>query len=388
MDFGIARTQSLLTASGQVMGTPGYMAPEVLEDASYSRQADVYSAGVVLYEMMAGANPFAGQTVAATLRNVLTLQLPSLLTLRPDLPPSLAQAIMACVARDPRQRPPDLSHLLEVVRSMLASANGAAMESPRPAADATQSLLGFPSTRRRRRTSRARTGAAILIAGALVVGVRFGLRPAPPPSPSPFSSEPAAAAASPGAALAITPPSVAVVPTRTPPSRPAAAPSVPAQHPTAPAPTPPRPTERALGEPETTAPAPAPPTLAPAVIAAPSPGEPPASGGHEAGRDARPRPAEAQPAALSAIEPKTVRRGSTFRLDVSGTGLRALHRARVLRGGRPAAGIGVVRQEMVSASLFRIVVLVDEEAALGSYSIALVDDEGHVTNSIGFEVIL
>jgi hypothetical protein len=43
---------------------------------------------------------------------------------------------------------------------------------------------------------------------------------------------------------------------------------------------------------------------------------------------------------------------------------------------------------MVSASLFRIVVLVDEEAALGSYAVALVDGEGRVTNSIGFEVIL
>ena len=388
MDFGIARTQSLLTASGQVMGTPGYMAPEVLEDASYSRQADVYSAGVVLYEMMTGANPFAGQTVAATLRNVLTLQLPSLLTLRPDLPPPLAQAIMACLARDPRQRPPDLSHLLEVVRGMLASANGAAMEAPRPAADATQSLLDVPSTKRRRRTSRARAGAAILIVGALVVGVRWGLRPTPPPSapPSPFPSEPVAAAASPGV-VSITPPSVAVVPTRTAPSRPATAPSVPAPHPTAPAPTLREDAERALGQPETTLPAPAPPTLAPAVTAAPSPGEPPATG-RDAGGDARPRPAEAPAAALSAIEPKTVRRGSTFRLDVSGPGLRARHRARVLRGGRLAAGIGVVREEMVSASLFRIVVLVDEEAALGSYSIALVDDEGHVTNSIGFEVIL
>ena len=91
---------------------------------------------------------------------------------------------------------------------------------------------------------------------------------------------------------------------------------------------------------------------------------------------------------LTAIEPKTVRRGSTFRLDVSGTGLQAQHRARVLRGGRPASGIGVVRQELLSAGIFRLVVLVDEEAALGSYSVALVDGEGRITNSIGFEVIL
>jgi hypothetical protein len=164
--------------------------------------------------------------------------------------------------------------------------------------------------------------------------------------------------------------------------------SSPVRHPEAPAPARPERGEGALGEPETTSPAAAPPTLAPAAApTVPSQGEAPSSRGGAA-TDPRPRPAEAPPAALSAIEPKTVRRGSTFRLDVAGSGLRAQHRARVLRAGRPAAGIGVVRQEMVSATLFRIVVLVDAEATLGSYSIALVDAEGHVTNSIGFEVIL
>jgi serine/threonine-protein kinase len=389
MDFGIARTESFLTASGQVMGTPGYMAPEVLEDATYSRQADVYSAGVVLYEMMAGANPFAGQTVAATLTNVLTLQIPPLLSLKPDLPAPLAQAIMACVARDPRQRPADLSHLLEVVRALLASADGAVMEAPHAAAGATQSLLGVPSTRRRRRASRARAGAAaILIAGAVVLGMRLGRRAPPPSSAPPSPPERVAAAASPVSVPLVTPTPVTVAPARTPPSRPSAPPPVAVRSATPAAPALATPTDTTPGAPETTFPASVPPTPAPAVSVAPSPARPPAGRGREAGEDARPRPDEAPAPALSAIEPKTVRRGSTFRLDVSGTGLRAQHRARVLRGGRPAAGMGVVRQEMVSASLFRIVVLVDEDAALGSYSIALVDDEGRITNSVGFEVIL
>jgi serine/threonine protein kinase len=389
MDFGIARTESFLTASGQVMGTPGYMAPEVLEDATYSRQADVYSAGVVLYQMMAGANPFAGQTVAATLRNVLTLQVPPLLTLKPDLPPSLAEAIMACVARDPRQRPADLSHVLDVVRALLVSADGAVMEAPRAAADATRSLLDVPSTKRRRKASRARAGAAaILIAGTVVLGVRFGRRAPPPSSAPPSPPERVAVAASPVSVPLVTPAPVTVAPARTSPARPSPPAPFPVRSATTALPALPAHADTAPAVPETTSPSSVPPTPAPAVSVAPSPREPPGARGREAGEDARPRPAEAPVPALSAIEPKTVRRGSTFRLDVSGTGLRAQHRARVLRGGRPAAGMGVVRQEMVSASLFRIVVLVDEDAALGSYAIAFVDDEGRSTNSVGFEVIL
>jgi eukaryotic-like serine/threonine-protein kinase len=387
MDFGIARTQSLLTASGQVMGTPGYMPPEVLEDASYSRQADVYSAGVLLYEMLAGANPFAGQTVAATLRNVLTVQVPPLRALRPELPEPLVQAIMACLARDPRQRPPDLSHLLEVVRAMLASADGAAMETPRPATDATRSLLDVPSTRRRRRASRARAAAAaMLVVGTVVVAVSHGLRP--PSSALPSPSPRAGVLASPVASPLVASSPIAVAPARTPAARPDPFPSAPVRRAAtiatpAAAATP----ETTLGAPAAISPAP-PPTPAPAASLMPFGREPRPDRDREGREGARPAAPEKPPALLSAIEPKTVRRGSTFRLDVSGTGLHAQHRARVLRGGRPAAGIGVVRQEMVSASLFRIVVLVDEEAVLGSYAVALVDGEGRVTNSVGFEVIL
>jgi eukaryotic-like serine/threonine-protein kinase len=388
MDFGIARTQSLLTASGQVMGTPGYMAPEVLEDASYSRQADIYSAGVLLYEMMVGSNPFAGQTVAATLNNVLTLQLPPLLAVRPDLPPPLAQAIMACLARNPRLRPPDLSALLEAVRASMGSTGTVSIEMPHATVDATRSLLDVPSTRRRRRASRARVAAAIFAMGGVAAAVRWGLGPAPSrPSAVPPPSERVAVIASPVPSPLVASSPIAVAPTRTPAARPGASPSAPSSR-AAKTATPAAAATPAtiIGPPAATSPAP-PSTPAPAASLKPSADEPRPDRDRESRDGARPTATEA-PVLLSAIEPKTVRRGSTFRLDVSGTGLQAQHRARVLRGGQPAAGIGVVRQEMVSANLFRIVVLVDEEAALGSYAVALVDGEGRVTNSIGFEVIL
>jgi hypothetical protein len=93
-------------------------------------------------------------------------------------------------------------------------------------------------------------------------------------------------------------------------------------------------------------------------------------------------------ARLLAVAPATVRRGSAFRLELRGSALRPDHRARVLRGRRDATGIAVVRQEVVSPTLVSVVVLVDEDAPLGSYSIALLDGDGHMTNSVGFEVIL
>jgi hypothetical protein len=117
-DFGIAQLAGApsLTATGEVVGTLAYMAPEQAEGERAGEAADVYSLALTLYECWAGANPVARPTPAATARAIGTA-LPSLREYRPDLPPRLTERVDACLLPAPDQRPP-----LDALHSALAAA--------------------------------------------------------------------------------------------------------------------------------------------------------------------------------------------------------------------------------------------------------------------------
>ena len=104
-DFGIARLvgDDPMTRTGDVVGTLAYMAPEQAEGHETGAPADVYSLALVLYEGLAGHNPVAGGSPAATARRV-GRPLPPLGRTRDDLPPSLSAAIDRAVSIDPDQR--------------------------------------------------------------------------------------------------------------------------------------------------------------------------------------------------------------------------------------------------------------------------------------------
>lgn len=115
-DFGIARatdaarasagSDSGLTRAGTSLGTPAYMSPEqAAGDPQVSHLADLYSLGVLGYEMLAGRPPFTGDTPQEILAEKLTRAAPDLLEFRPDTPAWLAGLIMRCLERDPTRRP-------------------------------------------------------------------------------------------------------------------------------------------------------------------------------------------------------------------------------------------------------------------------------------------
>jgi hypothetical protein len=106
MDFGIAALAGAapLTATGEVVGTLAYMAPEQAEGEHAGPEADVYSLGLTLYEAWAGENPVARRTPAQTARQI-GMPVSSLAELRPDLPEPLVTQIDACLDPDPRNRP-------------------------------------------------------------------------------------------------------------------------------------------------------------------------------------------------------------------------------------------------------------------------------------------
>ncbi|MFN2613413.1 MAG: protein kinase [Actinomycetota bacterium] len=105
-DFGIARSlsDSSMTATGTVMGTAHYSAPEQVRGESAGPPSDIYSVGVVLYEMLAGRRPFQGDTAVAVALARLSEDPPSPRTLRPALPQQLDALVMRALARDPAAR--------------------------------------------------------------------------------------------------------------------------------------------------------------------------------------------------------------------------------------------------------------------------------------------
>ncbi len=105
-DFGVARLSegTRMTRSGTQVGTPYYMAPEAWEGKSLDAQADIWSLGVLLFEMLAGQVPFGGDTGPVVMTKVLTTQPPDLKKLRTDLPPDLVQLNRRMLTRDKKRR--------------------------------------------------------------------------------------------------------------------------------------------------------------------------------------------------------------------------------------------------------------------------------------------
>jgi serine/threonine-protein kinase len=118
-DFGIARAaeaDSHLTATGVAVGTPAYMSPEqALGEREVDGRSDIYSLGVVAYQMLTGALPFtAANTPAMMMKHVSEMPRP-LMELRPDLPPGLAAAVERALAKRPEDRWQDAAAFRDAV---------------------------------------------------------------------------------------------------------------------------------------------------------------------------------------------------------------------------------------------------------------------------------
>lgn len=106
LDFGLARLASYAgdADSAHIEGTPAYIAPEQIEKRAVDRRADLYSLGIVLYEMVTGHPPFKADSASAlTLKHINELPR-NPREIRPDLPPGLIRVIMTCLEKRPEKR--------------------------------------------------------------------------------------------------------------------------------------------------------------------------------------------------------------------------------------------------------------------------------------------
>ncbi len=126
-DFGIAKALSdigsgTLTGTGVAIGTPAYMSPEqAAGDREIDATSDIYSLGVVAYEMLTGEVPFKAPTVAGILLKQVTQPVPDIMTTREDCPEELATTVMRCLDKEPENRWPTADALRRALESRTAA---------------------------------------------------------------------------------------------------------------------------------------------------------------------------------------------------------------------------------------------------------------------------
>jgi serine/threonine-protein kinase len=188
-DFGIARSLDVehgLTQTGTVLGTSNYLSPEQASGKATTASTDVYSLGVVLFELLTAEVPFPGDNFVAVAMKHINDPVPDLLEKRPDVPLRLAAAVERAMAKDPDGRFPTMDQFAWELRQCLA-------ELDTPDAERTvikQSPVLKQSRPHPARTSRSRAPVyaiiALLAIAAIVAGI-LGLggskgKPAPAPS--------------------------------------------------------------------------------------------------------------------------------------------------------------------------------------------------------------
>ena len=183
-DFGIARSlaQEGLTADGRVLGTTDYVSPEQALGHAVSGQSDLYSLGIVMFEMLTGDVPFKGENQVAVAMKHVREDLPDVQVRRPEVSAALAAVLDRATAKELDRRYPDAAALIADLEDVLAIETSRAGQ---VTGEATAVLRSLPETTRRRLPLRARRSTKTIVALvgliatiAVVVTVLLGVRQA------------------------------------------------------------------------------------------------------------------------------------------------------------------------------------------------------------------
>ena len=144
-DFGIAHLSwAPMTRSGEVLGTPAYMAPEQIATGDVSPATDVYALGLVAFEMLTGARAFSGRSYAELLMRVIDKPPASAHAQNPLLPPDVDAVMEGVLAKDPDERFTSAAAFVRALRSALGLTDSPIARAARRLAMGARTLLGRP----------------------------------------------------------------------------------------------------------------------------------------------------------------------------------------------------------------------------------------------------
>ncbi|MFN2611880.1 MAG: protein kinase [Solirubrobacterales bacterium] len=168
-DFGIARSleQSGMTATGRVLGTTDYVSPEQAMGEDVDERSDVYSLGVVLYEMLTGEVPFSAETQVGVAMKHVHEDLPDVTRLRPEASAALAGVIERATSKDLEYR---YSSVVEMLDDLEGALEVEAARRGKTTGEATAVLDSVPR-KRRQLAAPSRTSMAGIVMGVLGVGL-------------------------------------------------------------------------------------------------------------------------------------------------------------------------------------------------------------------------
>ncbi|HNJ84587.1 MAG TPA: serine/threonine-protein kinase, partial [Piscinibacter sp.] len=122
MDFGVARVDDASrTRTGIVLGTPSFMSPEQMSGRRTDGRSDLYSLGVMLFQLLTGTLPFEGGSMAELMRRIVNEPAPDLRGLRPELPQALADVVALALEKRPEVRYADGVQMAQDLRAVAAA---------------------------------------------------------------------------------------------------------------------------------------------------------------------------------------------------------------------------------------------------------------------------
>ena len=130
LDFGLAKIKSgellgsfIAAQTTGLMGSPFYMAPEQWSDEPPDARADIYSLGVMLFQMLSGEVPFKGSSIPSIMKKHLTQDVPSLASKGVDVPPQIEAVILHAMAKEPKRRTASADQFVDELRAAMAAAS-------------------------------------------------------------------------------------------------------------------------------------------------------------------------------------------------------------------------------------------------------------------------
>ncbi|HTU75093.1 MAG TPA: Stk1 family PASTA domain-containing Ser/Thr kinase [Trebonia sp.] len=176
VDFGLAQAQAATgqTREGVLIGTVAYIAPEQVTGRVTDFRTDVYAAGVVLFELLTGSQPYSAESPLQVAYKHVNSEVPAPSDWAQGIPPAVDLLVRSATSRDPRLRPADAGTFLRAVNAVRAGADPAAILAGAPARPAPPRLLGAPPTRPERFGRAAYGAGSYTPAGPQVVTDPYG----------------------------------------------------------------------------------------------------------------------------------------------------------------------------------------------------------------------